>query len=137
MSWLNYFSDEGRVAAAALFDLACTPGQALLQEHLREGTGFVALLVAGVGELVAQLPPVTQCPPFAELFRSNEAAAQLLERLRFIDALCQCGPKELTVAVCARYATELLDKTVTPMLMDVDYRADSPTWKGGVRVGCR
>ena len=59
-------------------------------------------LMAGVVELVAQLPPVTSCPPFAVLFRSNDAAGLLLDRV--IDALCQCGPTELTDAICAGYA---------------------------------
>ena len=119
VSMVNHWSNEGRLAAAGLFDLACSPQQPALLRFLVHSTQFPSLLVAGVVELVAQLPPVSSCPPFAVLFRTNEAASQLLERLRFIDALCLCGPSELTDAVTSAYTAVLLERTVTPLLMDV------------------
>ena len=136
VSMVNFFSAEGRLAAAGLFDLACTPHQPALQAFILQSP-FPALLVAGVVELVAQLPPVSSCPPFAVLFRDNEAASQLLERLRFIDALCLRGPSDLTDAVCAQYTSAFLHGAITPMLMDVGSRIASPDvlphccWCGG------
>ena len=119
VAMLNFFSVEGKVAAAALFNLACTPHQAELQRWMGEETGLVRGVIGGVVELVQQLPPVSLCPSFAVLFRTNEAASQLLDRLRFIDALCHYGPLPLTLALCALYTTEVLEKTMTPLLLDV------------------
>ena len=125
VSMVNFFSAEGRLAAAGLFDLACTPHQLALQSFIVQSP-FAALLVAGVVELVAQLPPVSSCPPFAVLFRTNEAASQLLERLQLIDALCTRGPSELADAICSHYTIALLQGAITPMLLDVRRHTAGP-----------
>ena len=123
-SMLNFWSEEGDICAAGLFELACSPSSGVHAALLQ--AGYVSALVGGVVELLAQLPPVSVSPPIASLLADHAAGRALSSRLQAIDALCLCGPASVVLPLCSDFRVRVLDGVLAPLLSDV--REDVAGW---------
>ena len=117
-------SDEGDICATALFDLACSQSTAVHAALLQ--ADYTGALVGGVVELLAQLPPVSVCPPISLLLADHAAGRALSGRLQAIDALCLCGPASLVLPLCSDFRLRVLEAVMAPLLCDV--REDVAGW---------
>ena len=129
LSMINFHgSIEGDICAAGLFDLACsqstTVSQGALTDVLR--AEYVNVLVGGVVELLAQLPPVSVSPSISTLLAENAAGRALSSRLQAIDALCLCASAPLVLQLCSDFRRRVLDGVLAPLVCDV--REDVAGW---------
>ena len=123
-SMVNFWSDEGDICSAALFDLACSHSPAVHTVLLQ--AEYVGSLVGGVVELLAQLPPVSVSPPMSSLLSDHAAGRALSVRLQAIDALCLCGPASVVLSLCSDFRLRVLEGVLAPLLCDV--REDVASW---------
>ena len=105
------------MCAIALFDVACSPSAGVHSAVLQ--SGYVVALVGGVVELLAQLPPVSVCPPTSTLLNEHAAGRALSSRLHAIDAVCLCGPASVVLPLCSDFRVRVLDGVLAPLLCDV------------------